>query len=340
MVLFEMKDVEKRRENTIVFSPFHLSINEGEIVSLHTTTDGRQQLLNWLTGNDPITGGEIRIGNSELTSGDWRYMPELGVIFLEEGVYPRLSVKDHLVFLKRLFQSTEKVDIVARKIQLEHRLQTKAKHLSYSEMRRLTMAKLYFQNPLVMVIEEPDQNVDIETKRIFINLLYELKEEGKSLLILTSNMEAAITFGESVYRLNENGLETVDMKTGYSDPPASIEELTDFKINKIPSKVNDKLILFDPTEIDYIESYSGQSHLHIRNESFKCVFTMQELEDKLRSFGFFRCHRSYIVNLQKVREVMTWTRNSYSLIIDDKGHSQIPLSKNKMTELKDILGLK
>ncbi|UTR13245.1 LytTR family transcriptional regulator DNA-binding domain-containing protein [Salipaludibacillus sp. LMS25] len=340
MVQFEMRDVEKRRENSIVFSPFHLSVNEGEIASVHTTTDGRKQLLNWLTGHDPITSGEIRIGGSELTSDVSQYIPELGVVFLEEGVYPRLSVKEHLVFLKGLFQSTEKVQAVARKLQLEHRFETKAKHLSYSEMRRLTMAKLFFQNPQVIVIEEPDQNVDIETKRIVINLFYELKEEGKSLLILTSNMEAAITFGESVYRLNENGLDNVDMKTGYSDPPSSIDDLTDFKINKIPSKVNDKLILFDPTEIDYIESYSGQSHLHIRNEAFKCVFTMQELEDKLRSFGFFRCHRSYIVNLQKVKEVMTWTRNSYSLKIDDKGNTQIPLSKNKMAELKDMLGLK
>ena len=47
-------------------------------------------------------------------------------------------------------------------------------------------------------------------------------------------------------------------------------------------------------------------------------------------FGFFRCHRSYIVNLQKVREVITWTRNSYSLILENKEKTSIPLSKAKM----------
>ena len=100
------------------------------------------------------------------------------------------------------------------------------------------------------------------------------------------------------------------------------------------------MILFDPPEIDYIESSEGQSHIFIRGESFPTMFTLHELEDRLHYFGFFRCHRSYIVNLQKVREVITWTRNSYSLILDDKNTTSIPLSKTKMTQLKDMLGLK
>jgi ABC-2 type transport system ATP-binding protein len=60
----------------------------------------------------------------------------------------------------------------------------------------------------------------------------------------------------------------------------------------------------------------------------------------LRSYGFFRCHRSYIVNLQKVREVVTFTRNSYSLVLDDARKSSVPLSKTKMAELKEMMGIK
>ena len=67
---------------------------------------------------------------------------------------------------------------------------------------------------------------------------------------------------------------------------------------------------------------------------------MNELEERLLPYGFFRCHRSYIVNLQKVREVITWTRNSYSLVLDDRAKSNIPLSKGKMAELKEMIGLK
>ena len=96
-------------------------------------------------------------------------------------------------------------------------------------------------------------------------------------------------------------------------------------------------MLFDPIEIDYIESEAGISNLNIRGEKFPCTMTLTELENNLECFGFFRCHRSYIVNLQKVREVITWTRNSYSLTLDDKRKSSIPLSKGKLAELKEIL---
>ncbi|MCR8844647.1 LytTR family transcriptional regulator DNA-binding domain-containing protein [Paenibacillus sp. SC116] len=67
--------------------------------------------------------------------------------------------------------------------------------------------------------------------------------------------------------------------------------------------------------------------------------TLQQLEEKLRVYGFFRCHRSYIVNVQRIREVIIWSRNSYSLILDDDKKSKVPLSKNKYEEMKSVMGL-
>ncbi|GIP45960.1 transcriptional regulator [Paenibacillus sp. J45TS6] len=111
------------------------------------------------------------------------------------------------------------------------------------------------------------------------------------------------------------------------------------RLEKIPAKVGDKLILFDPTEVDYIESQEGVANLHVLQGTYPCSFSLTVLEEKLKPYGFFRCHRSYLVNLQKVREVITWTRNSFSLILEDAEKSSIPLSKGKYDELKQILGI-
>ena len=211
------------------------------------------------------------------------------------------------------------------------------------------MARLIFQNPLVFVFEEPDQNVDIETKRIFLKLVRDLQKGSKGVLILTGNMESAITLADQVYRLDENGLHAIEVKAEeigqeaesfYEKQLPDQEQIQPIKFGKIPTKVNEKMVLFDPLEIDYIESLAGQSNIHIGGEPFQGLFTLTELEARLQPYGFFRCHRSYIVNLQKVREVITWTRNSYSLVLEDKAKSEIPLSKTKMAELKDMLGLK
>ena len=158
-------------------------------------------------------------------------------------------------------------------------------------------------------------------------------------------MESAVTAADEIFRLDENGLHAVHTEAD-EDPDGDIENssistesILPVRFEKIPTKVNEKIVLFDPPEIDYIESNEGQSFLHIKGESFPSVSTLNELEARLLPFGFFRCHRSYIVNLQKVREVITWTRNSYSLVLDDAEKSTIPLSKTKMVELKELLGL-
>ena len=185
----------------------------------------------------------------------------------------------------------------------------------------------------------------MESKRIFLTVLQKLKQDGRSAFILTGNMESAVTAADEIFRLDENGLHAVHTEA-VEDPDGDIENssistesILPVRFEKIPTKVNEKIVLFDPPEIDYIESNEGQSFLHIKGESFPSVSTLNELEARLLPFGFFRCHRSYIVNLQKVREVITWTRNSYSLVLDDAEKSTIPLSKTKMVELKELLGL-
>ncbi|SDO54471.1 LytTR family transcriptional regulator DNA-binding domain-containing protein [Alkalicoccus daliensis] len=331
--------VEKHHQNTVVIPSLSLTIPKGEVAALHTSIDAKAHLLQLLGKKDVSGSGDIYIEETLLHKTKEKYHPSLGISLLEEGCYERMTVKENLTFLKRLFQSTKTQKEAAVLMHLEEKLHTKIQQLSYSEKRRVLMTKLLFQDPAVIVLEEPDQNMDIESKRILRLALEEWKNQEKSILLLTSNMESAITLADQVYRLTNTGLHKVETEEPETEAETDVEE-EPFRFSKIPTKVEDKMVLFDPPEIDYIESREGKSYVFIENESFPCAFTLNELENKLKSFGFFRCHRSYIVNLQKVREVITWTRNSYSLQLDDKKKSEIPLSKGKMEDLKEMLGLK
>ncbi|WP_240613564.1 LytTR family DNA-binding domain-containing protein [Pueribacillus theae] len=198
--------------------------------------------------------------------------------------------------------------------------------------------------------------MDIESIFIIQNIISTLTKQGKALLIMTGNLENAIMMSSNVYRLNADGLKKIDIvedednqeekhektikeektlnEENEEDPPLNLAQ---FRFEKIPVKFDDKIILLDPTEIDFIESSEGVSNVHVKGEVFPCSYTLNQLFDRLYPFGFFRSHRSYIVNLQKVREVITWTRNSYSLILDDSKKSSVPLSKGKLNELKEII---
>src|SRR5690606_19102824 len=135
-------------------------------------------------------------------------------------------------------------------------------------------------------------------------------------------------------------LHLLDIADADDEPqlPGELEE-ANFNVQKIPTKKNDKVILFNPPEIDYIESINSSAIVHVAGETYTCAMTLAELEQRLQHYGLFRCHRSYIVNLQKVRELITWTKNSYSLRLTTGKDSVVPLSRTKLVELKELLNI-
>ena len=330
---------EKHIHDTIVFPAFDLTIHTGEVAAICSNVNVREQLIDILLGKKLLSNGEIQYVDSK----------KLAFFFLHEGLHERLTVQEFLKFYHQLYQSTQTIEDVTRLVQLDARKNKKIKDLTYSEKKRAQLAYILIQNAQIYIMEEPDQNLDAESKRILIAVLNELRKLQKTVLVLTSHLETAVTVADKIIRLDDKGMHEVQMEEEDQEEVQNetitqneIEEkiVQPIRFEKIPTKVNDKIVLFDPPEIDYIESTEGQTFLHIKGENFPCTFTLNELEERLLPFGFFRCHRSYIVNLQKVREVITWTRNSYSLVLDDALKSSVPLSKTKMADLKGMLGLK
>nr|WP_236782626.1 LytTR family DNA-binding domain-containing protein [Allobacillus saliphilus] len=177
-------------------------------------------------------------------------------------------------------------------------------------------------------------------------MLQKLKENKTPVLILVSNLEHALLLSDLTYKLKENGLQEIEVaQEELSERTSEAEQisttsLTTSKLYKVPAKVEDKIILFDPTEIDYIESQDGKAQIVVNYESFALDSTLTEIEKKIEPYGFYRCHRSYIVNLQKVREIITWSKNTYSLRINNKPKSTIPLSRTKIQHIQDTFNLK
>ncbi|MFJ8063743.1 LytTR family transcriptional regulator DNA-binding domain-containing protein [Psychrobacillus sp. NPDC096426] len=330
---------EKHIHDTIVFPAFDLEIGSGEVAAICSNVNVREQLIDILLGKSLLSNGVVQCADKK----------KLAFFFLDEGLHERLTVQEFLKYYHQLYQSKQSIEETTRLVQLDAQKNKKIIDLTYSEKKRAQLAYILIQNAETYIMEEPDQNLDAESKRILISVLNELRKLQKTVLVLTSYLETAVTVADKIVRLDDKGLHEVQTEEEDSEELQNetlieneIEEkiVQPIRFEKIPTKVNEKIVLFDPPEIDYIESTEGQTYLHIKGENFPCSFTLNELEERLLPFGFFRCHRSYIVNLQKVREVITWTRNSYSLVLDDAEKSSVPLSKTKMADLKGMLGLK
>ena len=198
---------------------------------------------------------------------------------------------------------------------------------------------MYLHPASIQILEEPFQNIDEFSKQTIQQLLKNLAKEHKIIILLSNNLEDLMVASTTIHRLDGADLHPLDVKEGSLEQAPKPLEDAPIRLDKIPTKKNEKIILFNPPEIDYIESVEGEVSIYVAGEAYPCTLSLNELEQKLTPFGFFRSHRSYIVNLQKVREIITWTRNSYSLALNSTEKTVVPLSKNKLATLKEILGI-
>jgi two-component system response regulator LytT len=67
--------------------------------------------------------------------------------------------------------------------------------------------------------------------------------------------------------------------------------------------------------------------------------TLEELLDSLDPDLFWRAHRSYLVNINRIREVVPWFKSSYQLRMDDKKQTEIPVSRAQTKRLRELFGL-
>ena len=67
--------------------------------------------------------------------------------------------------------------------------------------------------------------------------------------------------------------------------------------------------------------------------------TLEELLDSLDPSMFWRAHRSYLVNINRIKEVVPWFKSSYQLRMDDKKQTEIPVSRAQTKRLRELFGL-
>jgi ABC-2 type transport system ATP-binding protein len=195
--------------------------------------------------------------------------------------------------------------------------------------RRLAFGRAILHRPQVLLLREPFARCDQATIALLGHLVHDLAEAGAAVLILADDTANLDPLCDAIYMMNGGRLAETprpDDKTAVAQP------------FKIPVRAEDKVILLNPADIRYVEAQGGHAIVQTATGRLTTQFTLAELETRLARSGFFRAHRSYLVNLQHIREIIPYTRNSFSLRLDDAAGTEIPLSKSAAGELRELLG--
>jgi two-component system LytT family response regulator/two-component system response regulator LytT len=109
---------------------------------------------------------------------------------------------------------------------------------------------------------------------------------------------------------------------------------------KVLLKSAGRLFLVDQKDICYASIEDGIITVvstHMEGQS-NCR-TLEELLDSLDPNMFWRAHRSYLVNIQRIKEVVPWFKSSYQIRMDDKKQAEIPVSRAQTKRLRELFNL-
>ena len=109
---------------------------------------------------------------------------------------------------------------------------------------------------------------------------------------------------------------------------------------KLLLKSQERMILIDADDMIYASIQDGTITIFARDiEGVSNYRTVEELMETLDPGVFWRPHRSYLVNINHIKEVVPWFKSSYMLKMSDKRASEIPVSRNQTKRLRELLKL-
>lgn len=121
----------------------------------------------------------------------------------------------------------------------------------------------------------------------------------------------------------------------------TLSSVTSKRIASLPKvgvEINGKFTLLDQQDIMMAYANDRLVFFRVEEKDYISQFPLSELENRLQRDMFFRCHRNYIVNLYKVKEVLPWFNNTYILLMDND-KTQVPVSRSQRATIKSIFNL-
>ncbi|WP_195236959.1 ABC transporter ATP-binding protein [Romboutsia sp. 1001285H_161024_C4] len=196
MNIVEVSNISKKLSKSIILDDLSLDIKKGEIVGLIGPSGaGKTTFVKAIIGMEKIDSGFIKVFNKPIPNLD--VLQNIGYMAQSDALYEDLSAKENLDFFGKIFglnksKIKERIDYTSKLVNLENHLSKKVKSFSGGMKRRLSLAISLIQDPALLILDEPTVGIDPRLRFDIWNELYNLKNEGKSIIVTTHVMDEAV----------------------------------------------------------------------------------------------------------------------------------------------------
>ena len=211
--ILSIEHLTKRYGDHTVLNDLSLTVQEGQVlVIVGPSGCGKSTLLRCINALEPIQEGTIRLNGREIQHDD-KKLPELrqkiGMVFQSYELFPHLTVLDNITLAPIKVQKRKKAEAeeaalsLLDRVGLKDRAKDYPRQLSGGQKQRVAIVRALCMHPEVMLFDEVTAALDPEMVREVLDVLLDLARQGRTMLIVTHEMQFARAVADQVIFLDD-----------------------------------------------------------------------------------------------------------------------------------------
>ena len=211
--VLSISHLTKRFDDQTILEDLSLEVHEGEVIVIVGSSGcGKSTLLRCINALEDIQGGEIRL-RGDLIVHSSRNLPELrqkiGMVFQNYELFPHMTVLDNILLAPMKAQKRSRQDAREEALALLERVGLKEKadswprQLSGGQKQRVAIVRALIMHPEILLFDEVTAALDPEMVREVLDVIVNLADQGKTMLIVTHEMSFARAVADRIILLDD-----------------------------------------------------------------------------------------------------------------------------------------
>lgn len=227
--LLKIEHLTKKFEDNMILDDVSLTVHRGEvIVVVGPSGCGKSTMLRCINALEPTQGGSIEIEGQQISQSSknlTQLRQKIGMVFQSYELFPHLTVLNNILLAPAKVQKRDKEEVKKEALELLERVGLKDKadsfprQLSGGQKQRVAIVRALCMHPEILLFDEVTAALDPEMVREVLDVMLQLAEQGKTMIIVTHEMQFARAIADRVIFL-EGGkiVEDSDPETFFDHP--------------------------------------------------------------------------------------------------------------------------
>lgn len=227
--VLEIKHLVKRFGDQTVLKDISLTVHEGEVIVIVGPSGcGKSTLLRCINALEEIQGGEVRLNGTEVSKKS-RKLAEIrqkvGMVFQSYELFPHLSILDNIILAPTKVQKRSREEAKEEALSLLSRVGLREKagsfprQLSGGQKQRAAIVRALCMHPEILLFDEVTAALDPEMVREVLDVILGLADQGKTMIIVTHEMQFARAVADRVIFLEDGVIKEEGTPEQFFDAP-------------------------------------------------------------------------------------------------------------------------